>query len=123
MASSTTPRSKRPIGFGAGLRWPSSTSPRMVLDLTTSGGSGTDLTLEEIKRAYPGDPLRYVGIGPPSFNVACPSFSVRNVVLNTDEDDGLSNRLPQAGFYWITGLRPLVAEDRLREHRKRRRRR
>jgi hypothetical protein len=86
-------------------------------------GPGIDLTLEEIETVFPGDPLRYVGIDPPSFNVARPSFSVRNVVLHIDEDDGFSSRLPQAGFYWLIGLRPLVAEDRLREHRSRRQRR
>ncbi len=83
----------------------------------TQRGPGTDLSLDEIHAVFRKNELRYVGTEAPSINPDTPSYSEKNVVLEIDEQDGFSERLPKAGFYLAIGVRPSDANDRLQAHR------
>lgn len=83
----------------------------------TQCGPGINISIEEIDAIFGEDRLHYVGTEAPSINKNTPSRSQKNVVLETDTDDSVNNRLPQYGFYLVVGVRPKEAKDRLRTHR------
>ena len=83
----------------------------------TQSGPGIGLSLNEIHSIFGKEHLRYVGTDAPSINPDTPSHSEKNVVLETDGDDSISELLPKAGFYLVVGVRPGDAEERLRAHR------
>jgi hypothetical protein len=83
----------------------------------TQRGPGTDISVQEVHAIFGKDQLRYVGVEAPSINPKTPSHSEKNVVLEIDEDDDSSERLPKAGFYLVVGVRPADATSRLLAHR------
>lgn len=83
----------------------------------TQSGPGIDISLDEIHAIFGKELLRYVGTEAPSINPGTPSQSEKNIVLETDADDGISDMLPNIGFYVVVGVRPRDTQDRLRDHR------
>lgn len=83
----------------------------------TQSGPGIGISLKEIHAIFGKDHLRYVGTEAPSINPDTPSHSEKNVVLQIDGEDGVSELLPRAGFYFVVGIRPQDAESRLHAYR------
>jgi len=78
---------------------------------------GTTLSMAEVHAVFGKSDLRYCGTEAPSINPEKPSHSERNVVLETEAEDGVSDLLPQAGFYYVVGLSPNDAKERLAAYR------
>ena len=79
----------------------------------TQRGSGLEISLEEIHAVFGSERLRFTGAEAPSINPDNPSNFEKNVVLEVDVADGVSDLLPQAGFYLVIGVSPSDAEARL----------
>lgn len=83
----------------------------------TQSGQGVSISLPEAE-AILTEQARYCGQEPPSINPDTPSRSIKNVVLEITVADGTSTHFPRAGFYWLVGLEPGVAEARLNVRRR-----
>jgi hypothetical protein len=84
----------------------------------TEFGPGTPLSFEEAVALFGNEELRYIGPKPPSIHPDEPSDGPENVVLQVDEGEGSNVLLPEAGFYWVPGLHPDVAAQRLEKERR-----
>jgi hypothetical protein len=83
----------------------------------TQSGPGINISFEEIQAVFGKEHLRYVGTEAPSINPDTPSYFEENVVLEIDENDGVSELLPKVGFYLVVDVRPYDAESKLHAHR------
>lgn len=83
----------------------------------TQHGPGIDLTVKEIEAVFGRDRLRYMGLRAPNIRPKTPSALEKNVVVQIDEKDVVTGRLPDYGFYLVVDVRPSEAERRLENHR------
>lgn len=83
----------------------------------TQRGPGIDISASEIQAIFAAERLHFAGLEAPSINPDQPSSSVKNVILEIDEEDGFSDLLPQPGCYVVVGMRPQDAEEKLLAHR------
>ena len=84
----------------------------------TQRGPGIDISAAEIQAIFGSERLHFAGLESPNINPDEPSHSVKNVILEIDEEDGFSDLLPQSGCYVVVGMRPRDAEAKLLAYRR-----
>jgi hypothetical protein len=80
-------------------------------------GPGTSVTFDEVAAIFGSHQMHYAGPEAPSINADKPSHSIKNVVLEVEENEGVSSLLPKQGFYLVVGSSPDSAERDLHAHR------
>lgn len=83
----------------------------------SQSGPGVPITFEEAEAIIGSRQAIFVGVEAPSINADQPSYSIKNVVLEVEPDEGASARLSEIGFYVIAGISPSEAEGVLESHR------
>lgn len=79
----------------------------------SQSGPGIAVTSEEVTVIVAGHAVHFIGLEAPSINPDQPSHSLKNVVLEVEEQSDASALLPEVGFYLVPGLLPSKAQSRL----------